>query len=93
MFMSDLHKLCYVIKICIIETKEKWQKSSKINSVSGFYITPFKETKILFENKARKQQWLMTNAGYAFRAMLITSCEKSLSIKYSNEHTKHVQTC
>ena len=58
--------------------KRKMTKDLK-NTVSGFYITPFKQTKILFENKARKQQWLKTKACYVFRAMLITSCEKSLS--------------
>ena len=93
MFMSDLHKSCYVIKICIIETKEKWQKSPKINSVSGFHMTPFKQTKILLENKARKQQWLTTKACYLCLQGNAYYFLWKISFKYSNEHTKYVQTC
>lgn len=68
------------------------------NSVSGFHMTLFKQTKIPLtgsvENKALKQQWLITKACYVFRAMLTTSCIKHpLPFKYSKEHAKHVQTC
>ena len=46
------------------------------NSVRGFKMTLFKQTKMLFENKAFIQQWVITKACYVFRAMLNTSCEK-----------------
>ena len=39
------------------------------NSASGFHMTLFKQTKMLFETKALKQQWLITKACYVFRVM------------------------